>query len=86
MYEPGERPPSAAVVDAVTAETDAAVEELPPLYDAVDADALDALLGDDRASASRGIRVEFDYAGYHVAIGSVGDVELTPLSPPDARA
>lgn len=86
MDEPGERLPSAAVVDAVTAETGAAVEELPPLYDAVDADALDALLGDGQASASRRIRVEFDYAGYHVAIGSGGDVELTPISPPDAPA
>lgn len=50
---------------------------LPPLYDAIDADALDALLGDTERTGSS-LRVEFEYVGYDVAVEH-GRLSVTPV-------
>lgn len=48
----------------------------PPLFDAIDPDALDRLYGDGRAATA----VDFEFADYHVTVGTAGRVELDPLS------
>ncbi|MDS0281177.1 HalOD1 output domain-containing protein [Haloarcula onubensis] len=40
---------------------------LPPLYDRIDVDALDAVIGGERTGAET--RVRFEYAGYAVTVG-----------------
>lgn len=55
---------------------------LPPLDDAVDADALESLFGpkaDGRPRSGAGT-VQFRYAGYRVCVTSDGAVELEPAS------
>lgn len=49
---------------------------LPPLYDAIDAEALDALLGDTERTGVP-LRVEFEYVGYDVAVEH-GRLSVTP--------
>ena len=63
---------SEAVVAAVADRTDADPIDLPPLYEAVDADALDALFADGRPG-----RVSFEYAGYEVTV--CGNDEVTVI-------
>ncbi|WP_255198456.1 HalOD1 output domain-containing protein [Halorarius litoreus] len=61
-----------AVLDASNREPPATGETLPPLYDAVDPDALDALLGRHGATPT----VRFSYSGYDVMIDGSGAVRL----------
>jgi len=61
-----------AVVEAVSASTGRPVTDLPPLYDAVDPDALDALF----AGRSVDGRVRFRYAGHVVEVRSDRTVTL----------
>ncbi|WP_458210846.1 HalOD1 output domain-containing protein [Haladaptatus sp. NG-SE-30] len=73
-------PPSIQIINAVSDATDCPVEELDPLYDAIDPDALDRLYsptyhGDVRS----GGEVTFLYAGYQVVVDGSGTVELTPI-------
>lgn len=44
----------------------------PPLYEAVDPDALEALLTADRTASRQPISVQFEYAGYDVTARSDG--------------
>ena len=60
---PGEAP-SFRVVRAVAATTGRDCEELRPLYDVVDPDALDELISGSAAD----LRVEFRYEGCHVRV------------------
>lgn len=77
---------SEAVVTAVAdADGVSPVDVVPPLYEAIDPDALETAL----ASMSSGPhelagRVEFAYSGYEVAVTEDGDVSVTP-SDPDQR-
>lgn len=57
---------SEAVVSAVGAATDSDPLSLPPLYEAVDPDALDAMF--DRSGAGTGVIVSFPFAGYDVVV------------------
>ena len=73
------------IVEAVAAHADADPLELPPLYDAIDTDAVGALFQE----GSEG-RVQFRYAGRAVTVHSEGtvevgvadDLEAEPLGPP----
>ena len=58
---------SEAVIHTVARETDRDPLELPPLFDAVDPDALDAL-----ARTRRGGDVTFEYAGQTVTVDCDG--------------
>ena len=60
--------PATAVVEAVAAREDVAPTDLPPLADAVDPGALDAV-GD-------GGRLSFEYCGYAVTVHADGSVSL----------
>ena len=65
---------SSAVIEAVAAEKGVQPTELPePLYNALDADALDALFG-DRDGASG--KVIFSYCGYSVTATANGHVSV----------
>lgn len=51
--------------------------ELPPLYDAVDPDALHSLIRSGKQIGDRSpLEVSFRYAGYDVTVSGDGDVEL----------
>ncbi|MFW5937794.1 MAG: HalOD1 output domain-containing protein [Halanaeroarchaeum sp.] len=60
-----ETKPSIAVVEAVAAVTGRDPTSLPRLYDAIDPDALDALLDGDVAPS---LQVRFEYAGVRVVV------------------
>lgn len=57
------RDPSEAIVSAVAEREDVAVTEVPPLYYAIDPDALDRLFDGRRPG-----EVTFEYAGYEVTV------------------
>lgn len=66
-----------SVLDRIAAEEGTNVEELPPLYDVLDPENLEALL------ASEGVRVTFTYCGYRVTVSSDETISVVPES--DAR-
>ena len=72
----GERAPSTAVIDAVAAATGRDHNSLPPLYDAIDGEALDTLLQGARERKGGRTRVVFDWADVTVVIESGGDIEV----------
>jgi len=72
----GNRVPSTAVIDAVAAATAREHRSLPPLYDAIDGEALDSLLEGARDRQTGRTRVVFDWAGVTVVIESGGDIEV----------
>jgi len=65
---------SSLVVDAVSAETQMPVDELPPLYDVIDPDALDVLFDADDTDGS----VEFQYAGRTVTVFADRTITVSP--------
>lgn len=74
-----ERPPVYAVVTAVADRTGQEPTELPPLADAVDPDALNALFAAGDGGTVR--RVAFEYCGYTVVVRGDGAVELREADP-----
>lgn len=53
-----------------------------PLYEVIDADALDSLLsGTDRDSNLRTVQVEFTWAGCDIVVHGTGRVVVTPTAP-----
>jgi len=59
---------SSEVVSAVAAHEGVDETELPPLYDVIDPDALDALLSSVQTGGSDQASVDFEYAGYRVVV------------------
>jgi hypothetical protein len=59
---------SSAVVSAVAAHDGVDETDLPPLYDAIDPDALDALLASVQDSGSGRASVDFEYAGHRIVV------------------
>ncbi|MBO4247640.1 hypothetical protein IL252_07400 [Halomicrobium sp. IBSBa] len=70
-----ELPPSTAIVEAVSTSADTPAVELPPLYEVVDPDALDALFADGQTFGV----VTFEYAGYDVTVRADGHVEVSQI-------
>lgn len=71
--------PSSHVLDSVARSKGVDPTELPPLYEAIDPDALDALFG----APARGLgerptpeSVQFNYAGRVVVVRAADDVEV----------
>lgn len=65
---------SVAVVEAVAVLSDEAPTELPPLYDAIDPDALNAIVTDGASTSRQGrVDVTFPFNDYLVNISSAGD-------------
>lgn len=70
-----------SVLRTVAVHADKQPEELPPLNDTVDPDALATVFGrrpDGTPRLGAGW-VEFDYAGYRVTVTSDGDVDVEPF-------
>jgi hypothetical protein len=70
--------PSTAVVEAVSAATGRDGHDLEPLYETVDPDAFDALVGISTDGEEADIEVRFNYAGCHVTIRGDGEVRSRP--------
>jgi len=76
-FQAGQLPPSAAIVDAIAELTGREPGELIPLYESVDADALDALVRSTLSAEHRGdTQVSFRYHGYDITVQSYGVVTL----------
>ncbi|MDQ2050038.1 HalOD1 output domain-containing protein [Natronolimnohabitans sp. A-GB9] len=72
------RTPSLAVIEQIAALEDTDPMSLPPLYDAVDPEALDSLCHSPTAGQTRtATEVRFTYCGYDVRVGTDGDVEIS---------
>lgn len=69
------------VLRTVAAHTNKQPEELPPLNDVVDPDALAALFGPRPNGSPRPGpgRVSFDYAGFRVTVTSNREVDVDPI-------
>lgn len=67
-------PTSSTVVTKIADATETSVEDLPPLFDVIDPDALDRLVA---SLASEG-RVEFRYFGHVVTVHADETIEITP--------
>lgn len=65
-----------AILDAVADATGRDPLELPPIYETVDPEALDALLGGS-TFADSSLAVRFEYAGFVVIARSDGEVIVT---------
>lgn len=81
---------SIAVVTAVATQRNVSPIELPPLYDWVDPDALDALFEPTQTGGQRRGRIEFSYDGHDVVVECGDELTVTidgsstatPLSAP----
>ena len=63
------------IVEGIATADKADPLEMPPLFDVVDTDALEALV----ANGSADVEVVFEYAGYEVTIGGDRRVHLEPV-------
>lgn len=70
--------PSMAVVEKIAALERTDPTELPPLYEAVDTEALDALVESATGSDATDLRVEFTYHGHQVIVTTDGVVHVEP--------
>lgn len=74
-YDEGAVAPSQAIIDAVAdAEETTPLALDPPLYEAVDPDALDTVFQDGTDGT-----VSFSYHGYAVEVSSGGEVVVSPV-------
>lgn len=69
-------PPSEAIVRALAAASGAEPTDLEPLYDSIETDALDALLGDPVFGDGASLVVEFVTSGYRVVVRGDGHVSV----------
>jgi hypothetical protein len=69
---------SARVVEAVARASGTEPQALPPLHEAIETDALDALYAHANADSAERVAptVLFPYAGYEVRVQSATDIEL----------
>jgi hypothetical protein len=75
--------PSTQVVEAIARREGVSATELsPPLYEAINPDALDALLSRDSARENGSIEISFEYLGYDVSVESGDVVEVSLDSAP----
>jgi len=64
---------SRSVIEAVAATTDTSPIDLPPLYDAIDPDSLDAIT----ESATPGTTIDFEYCGVTITVTTADDGDVT---------
>ena len=65
------------IVTEIAARSDTEPTELPPLFDAVDPDALTSIFAPTETEAARTGRIEFPYAGYEVTVVFEEETKLT---------
>lgn len=74
---------STTVITAVARVAAVDPTELPPLFEYIDPDALDRLLGDDIGTPTRfNGYLTFDYASYSVTVHSDGEIVVTEFDRP----
>ena len=79
-YSPAAEVPSEVVVMALEAITNRSTDELDPLYDAIDPDALDGLFHSAGTSSLQdGTNVKFHYNGFGVHVRSSGIITVQPV-------
>lgn len=71
-----ESTPVHAIVTAVADATDTDPQDLPPLYDVVDPDALNSLFARPATTVRR---VRLEYAGHEVVVRGSGEVHVHPV-------
>ena len=69
---------STAVVEADATANGRDPLEMPPLYDALDAESLDDLMAADGTGVRRNVSVSFSYDGAFVLVDSGGTIEVAP--------
>ncbi|MFC4988009.1 HalOD1 output domain-containing protein [Saliphagus infecundisoli] len=74
------------VVLLVAERTGVEPADLPPIEEAIDPDALDALFASARTGGTQRGYVEFTYYGHHVTVPLDGDRTITVVSEPAAAA
>lgn len=67
-----DREPSNAVARALAENEGIAIKELPPVFDSVDTDGLDAVI-----QSAPDVTVNFSHYGYEVTVTGSGNVEVT---------
>lgn len=72
--------PSLSVVRTVSEESGTDTMELPPLYETIDPDALDAAIDDLETG-----EIAFKYAGYSVTVDATGDIAVAATATADSR-
>lgn len=72
--------PSAAVVEMVAIASDREPFGLQPLFDAIDPEALDALVARNDEERPTDTFVSLRYSGHDVTVRSDGEVEVTPTA------
>lgn len=75
-----------AIVEAVSKHEGTAPSSLdPPLYEAVEPDALETLLNGTGSAPDSPVTIRFEYAGYRIAAGSDGslDIDRSPNRSPE---
>lgn len=70
--------PSTVLIEAVAAETDRDVTTMPPLYDHVDPEALNALVATRTGVTSATVTVSFTYDGIDLLLDSDGTIGIRP--------
>lgn len=75
--EPSEEP-SHAIITTVAALADVPADELPPLYDSIDPDALDALF--DSSGDRSDLQLSFSYFEYDVTVHQEGEIVVTAVN------
>lgn len=72
--------PSLAIVDALVDLQDTAPTSLDPLYNSIEADALDTLLRHDTGAR---VAVEFRYGDYSITVKNDGEIQIRDVEDPD---
>jgi hypothetical protein len=79
QYEWSAIEPSTAVVETVAQAADCDHQELSPLYEWIDPDALDAIIAPPLArTTDTTASISFTYTGYSVTVHSTGAVHVAP--------
>jgi hypothetical protein len=73
-----ETQPSLAVIEAITVAANRQPLEGPPLYDAIDSEALDTLFDGSEERPPAQLEVTFTYDGFDVTVSGAGQVTVRP--------
>lgn len=83
-YGWGESSVAIAVIEAVAAEAECEPDELTPLYDVIDPDALERFFESGTEGERPERRVVFEYGGHVVTVSGDGRIEVTGGEPSTA--
>jgi len=67
--------PSTAIVRVLSTISNTRPEQLPPLYDSIDPDALDILFSNKQSNGA----VKFCHSGFRIRITSNGEIHIAPV-------